>query len=165
MHIEAAAPIPDVPLTRLPLFPSHWQLPAHPLAQSPPPAASFFFFFSILFLSHPPKWKPCSKGTEGDLLFFFIYLNGGRLGGRVLSAFSLCNTSCSGECLALLMLSGSGSYCGLRSLVTRCRRAVQSCSQHPPGPTRPVGWEQLQRVQWGTGGTGGYGQRLTRVMG
>lgn len=75
-------------------------------------------------------------------------------GGRVLSAFPLCNTSCSGECLALLMLSGSGSYCGLRSLVTRCGRAVQSCSQHPPGPARPVGREQPQWGQWGTGERG-----------
>lgn len=64
-------------------------VPIPPTAACPSPdsasaALSLFllFFPPTLFLSHPPKWKPCSKETEGDhsyffSFFFFCYLNGG----------------------------------------------------------------------------------------
>lgn len=82
MHTEAAAPTPDVPLTWLPLFPSHQQLPAHPLTQPPPPAASFSFFFPLLYF-YPirPNGNPALKKQKEIILifflFFFCYLSGG----------------------------------------------------------------------------------------
>lgn len=73
--------------------------------------------------------------------------------------FPFCNTSCSGECLVLLMLSGSGNSCGSRSLVIRgcCRRhgaLSQSCPSNPLGLPRPAGWNsctQSSGVVWGCG--------------
>lgn len=82
MHTEAAAPTPDVPLTWLPLFPSHQQLPAHPLTQPPPPSASFSFFFPLLYF-YPirPNGNPALKKQKEIILifflFFFCYLSGG----------------------------------------------------------------------------------------
>lgn len=74
MHTEAAAPTPDVPLTWLPLFPSHQQLPAHPLTQPPPPSASFSFFFPLLYF-YPirPNGNPALKKQKEIILIFFLF--------------------------------------------------------------------------------------------
>lgn len=76
MHTEAAAPTPDVPLTWLPLFPSHQQLPAHPLTQPPPPAASFSFFFPLLYF-YPirPNGNPALKKQKEIILIFFLFFS------------------------------------------------------------------------------------------
>lgn len=74
--------------------------------------------------------------------------------------FSFCNTSCSGECLALLMLSGSGSHCGFKVIShpllaqekqEHRARAAQATLFVPPG--RQVG----KSCKWGCGAMGGSG--------
>lgn len=81
------------------------------------------------FTLSPAERKPWSEILQKQLkrFFFFFSAEEGRgttaQGGRVCGVvffFPFCNTSFSGECLVLLMLSGSGSYCGSRSLVIRC---------------------------------------------
>ena len=107
-----------------------------------------------------------------DMYFLFHVCRGGQRsdveGGKCLWSWvlfffilffcSFCNTHCSGECLALLMLSGSGSCCGLRSLVIRLlpwetrehwARAVRATLSVLPG--QQVGKSR----KWGAGGIGG----------
>lgn len=82
------------------------------------------------FTLGPAERKPWSEILQKQLKrFFFSFLRRRaeeqrRRGEGFVELgfffFPFCNTSFSGECLVLLMLSGSGSYCGSRSLVIRC---------------------------------------------
>lgn len=83
---------------------------------------------SFLTLS-PPKWKPWLENLQKQPERYFLSFlwrraeEWQRRGKGLYSwffSFPFCNTSCCGECLVLLMLSGSGNYCGSRSLVICC---------------------------------------------
>lgn len=92
------------------------------------------------------------EGFVGLCFFFFL---------------SFCNTSCSGECLALWMLSGSGNYCGLRSLVIRCygRRPGSAEPELFMQPSWSSQASRLGRASNGaTGGAWGCRER-SRAMG
>lgn len=122
-------PVPPPGSTPAELKP--WQNPSVGAPSLPPPQLQPEQPLSFIFHTRSSQMETLVKNlaeAARDTYFFLSVVEGrgvtaGRVGGRVCGAgffFPFRNTSCSGECLVLLTLSGSGNYCGLRSLVIRC---------------------------------------------